>query len=201
MSKSAVNISYAQSLLWVALFMAVMCGVINIVHLLFVDFVHGNPHRTQGNALSMMVEFTLILGVIAVIGTFLVFALPQFFQAALIGALGQIFGDRAQFAALLALPLTAVITWYCYDYLTPTDFNLGINVDPDWTPFKHGLSVSRYITTLIIQTPITLFSFLYFNAGLRDRSKKPVLLAALAVTVVVGGIWGYTTARDQYQFL
>jgi hypothetical protein len=47
MSKWAINISYAQSLLWVALFMALMSAETNIVELLFIDFVHGNPRRTR----------------------------------------------------------------------------------------------------------------------------------------------------------
>jgi hypothetical protein len=74
-----------------------------------------------GNAMFLMKAYTPVAGIIALIGTFLVFALPQFFQAEVVGALDQIFGDRARFAALLALPLTAVLPWYCYDYLTPSN--------------------------------------------------------------------------------
>ena len=165
------------------------------------DFVHGNPHRPQANAVFMMAVYTPIFGIVAVIGTFLVFTLPQFFQAALIVTLGRIFGDRARFAALLALPLTAILTWYSYDYLTPTDVNLGINAGPDWTPFKHGLSVSRFMSSLAVQAPVTLLSFLYFDAGLRGSSKKPLLVAALAIAVAMGLIGGYTMAQNQIQFL
>ena len=67
--------------------------------------------------------------------------------------------------------------------------------------YTHGLSILRYMTTLAIQTPMTLFSFLYFNADLSGRSKKPVVLAALGIAVMIGGIRGYLLARAQYQFL
>jgi hypothetical protein len=197
-NKSAVTISYAQSLIWVGLLVAIAVGVTTIVELVFVDFVHGNPHRTLGNVIVMMVVETPLIGVIALIGVFLVFTLPQFFQVAVISVLNQMFGSRARFAVFLALPLTAVLTWYCYDYLTPTDFNLGINVGPDWSPYQHGLSISRYMRTLAIQAPVTLFSF---DAGFRGGSKKPLLMAVLALAVVVGGILGHENAQQQFQFL
>lgn len=201
MSKSAVAISYGGSLLWVALFIAIAIGVMNVAELTLIDFVHGNPHRPQSNALFMMAVFTPIFGMIGAIGTFLIFTVPQLFQAALIVILSRIFDDRARFAALLAPPLTAILTWYSYDYLTPTDFNLGINVGPDWVPFKHGLSLSRFISSLAVQAPITLFSFLYFDADLGRLPKKSVLVASLAAAIVVGLIWGYWRAQNQLQFL
>jgi hypothetical protein len=201
MSKSAINTAYAQSLLWVALFMAIAGGVANIVQLLFVDFIHGNPHRTQDNALFMMAAFAPVVGVAALVGSFLVFALPQFFQAMLIGVLGRPLGPRARFVVLPALPLTAILTWTCYYYLIPADFNVDINPDPDGTPYQHGLTLARYLKTLAIQAPITLFSFWHFDAGFRGRSRKPAVLAALAFALVVGGIMGYVMAVEQYQFL
>jgi hypothetical protein len=197
-NRRAIVVSYMQSLLWIALFMALMCVETNIVELLFIDFVHGNPHRTQDNAIVMMKAYTPVAGLVAFIGTFLVFTLPQFFQAEMIGALDRICGDRARFAALPALPLTAVLTWYCYDYLTPSNLCFAGNC---MEAYEHGLSISRYVMALAIQAPITLFSFLYFNADLSGRSRKPILLAALAIAVVIGGIWGYARARGQYQFL
>jgi hypothetical protein len=195
MNKRAIGVSYAHSLLWVTLFMVVTVGVTNIVDLIFVDFIHGNPHRTQGNAIFMMAVYTPIFGIITTIGSILVFTVPQFFQAALISIFGQRFGGQARFVTFLALPLTAVLTWYCYDYLTPTDFSLGINVGPDWTPYEHGLSLSRYMKTLAIQAPITLFSFLYFDADFRGYSKKPIRVIPLAIAIVIGLIWGYMLAQ------
>ncbi len=177
--------------------MALIAAEINVVELLFVDFVHGNPHRTQENALFMMKAYTPVFGLVAFVGTFLVFTLPQFFQAEAIRASRQMLGDRARFAALLVLPLAAVLTWYCYDYLTPSN----VCIPGCMESYEHGISVARYVTALAIQAPITLFSFLYFNASSRSQSKRPIVLVALAIALVVGGIRGYLMAREQLQFL
>jgi heme/copper-type cytochrome/quinol oxidase subunit 4 len=198
MNKWAINISYAQSLAWVAFCMALISAESNLVELLFVDFVHGNPHRTQENAIFMMTTYSPLFGVITIIGTYLVFTLPQLFQAGLIGNFERMFGDRARFAPLLALPLTTVLTWYCYDYFTPSNLCFaGSCMDY----YEHGLSVPRYLMALLAQMPITLFCFLYFEAGFRGRSKTPIILAALSIALVAGGIRGYVLARGQYQFL
>jgi hypothetical protein len=53
MKPGCIYRSYARSLLWVALLAAVAIGVAVIVELVFVDFVHGNPHRTQANATAV----------------------------------------------------------------------------------------------------------------------------------------------------
>lgn len=201
MEKSAVTTSYAQSLCWVAILMALAIVMLFTVELVFVDLVHGNPHRTREDVISMMIVQTPLFGIIAMIGAFLVFTLPQFFQAGLITVLNRIFGGRARLLVLPALPFTAVLTWYCYDYLTPSDLNLGINAGPDWTPYEHGISSSRYLATMAFQAPITLFSFLYFEAGLRGRSRKPVVIVAMAVAIVLGAVWGHGAAENQYQFL
>jgi hypothetical protein len=201
MSKRAIGASYAHSLLWVVLLTAVTVGVESIAHLVFFDIIHGNPHRTRENVIDIMVTMTPILGVIAAIGSILVFTLPQIFQAALIAVSHRMFGSRERFAVFPALPITAVLTWYCYDYLTPSDVGLGINAGPDWTPYRHGISIARYIGALAFQTPITLFSFLYIDAGFRGASKWPVLITALAIIIAIGCIWGYVTAQQQIELL
>jgi hypothetical protein len=106
--------------LWIALFIAIIFGVANTVELLFIDFIHVNPHRPQSNALFMMKVNAPIVSAIAALGALLVFTLPQFFQTEIIGGLRRRFGEHARFAVWPALPLTAILTWYCYDYLTPT---------------------------------------------------------------------------------
>jgi hypothetical protein len=188
MSKSAIGASFAHSLLWVVLFTAVTVGVMSVTHLVFFDIVHGNPHRTRED-------------VIAAIGTILVFTLPQVFQAALVTVFYRMFGSRARFAVFPTLPLTAVLTWYCYDYLTPSDVGLGINAGPDWTPYRHGISIARYMGALAFQTPLTLFSFLYIDVSFRGASKWLILVAALAIALVVGGMYGYVTAQEQIDLL
>jgi hypothetical protein len=201
MKRGATFVSYSQSLLWIALLMAVVVCVAIIVELVFVDFIHGNPHRTKANALLRMLYTPPILAIVAIVGSFLVFTLPQCFQAIVADVLVRRFGRRSQFGILLALPLTAALAWYCYDYLTPTDFNLAINLPEDWTPYQHGLTLSRYLTMLKVQTPITMFSLLYCDAAIRQASQKSVILAALVLAVVVGVIWGHLLANGQYQFL
>jgi hypothetical protein len=201
MNRSAIYISYVRSLLWIALLMAIAVGVALIVELVFVDFVHGNPHRTKANAIFMMMFFPVILGIVTIVGSFLVFTLPQCFQAVVTDVLVWRFGRLAQLGVLLALPLTTIVAWYCYDYLTPTDLKLGINAGADWVPYQHGLTLRRYLATLIIQTPISLFSLWYCDATIRNASKKWVVRAALALAGVAGVMWGYGMARTQYQFL
>lgn len=183
MTKRAIGASYAHNLLWVALFAAVMVGVMSVAHLVFFDIIHGNPHRTREDVISMMAMQTPILGIIAAIGSILVFTLPQTFQAALVAVRHRIAGNRARFAVLPALPLTAVLTWYCYDYLTPSDLVLGINAGPDWRPYQHGISMARYMGALAFQTPVTLFGFLYIDAGFRGTSRWPLLIAASVITI------------------
>ncbi|HEY0910501.1 MAG TPA: hypothetical protein VGD75_09760 [Bradyrhizobium sp.] len=95
MSKLTIHVSHLQSLLWLAVFVALMNAETHLVELLLIDFVHVNPHRTQESVLVMMKVDTPLIGFVAFVGTFLVFTLPQFFQAELVAALERPFGDRA----------------------------------------------------------------------------------------------------------
>ena len=172
--------SYTCSLLWIALFSAVTIDMMAI-EFRVVDIIHGNSHRT-GEAVMAV----LILGIAAAIGSILVFAVPQIFQGTLVALLHPVFGGRARFFVLPALPLTAVLTWYCYEYLTLL-----------WTPDRHGISISRYLAALGFQTPVTLFSLLYIDAGFRGTSKRPLLLAALAIAIASAVILGYVVAQQR----
>jgi hypothetical protein len=201
MNKSAIGASYAHSLLWVVLFTAVTVSVTTIVQLVFVDIIHGDPQRTHKDVIAMVVAETQMLGIIAASGSISAFTLPQVFQAALIAVLHGRFDDRARFVVLAALPLTAVLTWYSYDYLTPSDLELGITAGPNWTPYQHGISVTRYMKALAFQSPVTLFSFLYIDAGFRGASKWPFVIAALVIAIAAGGIWGYVTAQQLIKLL
>lgn len=196
-----VMFAYARSLAWLAILAAVIVGIQNIVGLVFIDFIHSNPHRTQGNAIFMMIAYTPLFGLVALIGVLLVLTLPQCFQAAVSSALVCQFGSRAQAGVWLALPITAAMTWYCYDYLTPSDVGLAINEGPDWKPYQHGLTLARYAAALAFQVPATLFSVAYAAAGATRPSRKTVILLAFAAAVIAGGIMGHRTAEGQYQFL
>ena len=197
MSTRTIGASYALSFLWVALFAAVTVGAMCIAHLGFVHIMRDNPSQTRENVIGMLLTIAAMISVITALGSFLVFALPQVFQAVLVTVLHRRFGDRARLAPFPALPLTAVLTWYCYDYLTPSDINLGINTGPEWMPYQHGISIARYLGALMFQAPVTLFSFLYVEADFRGAYKSPILIAALVVTIAGAGIWGYGVAQHQ----
>lgn len=194
MNKSALGASYVRSLCWIVFFTAVIVGMKESTHLALMDFAYGKPHQTWRNLVFMMTAAALIIGFIAAIGSVLVFTLPQLFQAALVEGWHRTLGDRARFAALPALPFTAVLTWYCYDYLTPSNFAPGY-IGPPSPPYQHGISISRYATALGVQAPVTLFSLLYLDTEFRRASRWPLLTATLIVTIGSGGIWGYVTAQ------
>lgn len=187
-----------QSFLWITLLIVIIQSLKFNVEILFVDFIHGNPHRPQSNALFMMGTYTPIFAIVDVIGCFLVLALSQCLQTMLINIFQPAYGCKARFVVFPALPATAVVTWYCYDYLTPSNICFGGCAS---SLYEHGISIGRYLEALAFQAPITLFSFLYFSAGLRRAAKWPIIVAALAIAVVVGGVWGYFSALGQYQFL
>ena len=195
MNKSALGASYVRSLCWIVLFTAVTVSVRESTHLALLDLVYGKPQQTWRNLVFMMTAAALIVGFIAAIGSILVFTLPQLFQAALVESWHRTLGDRARFAAIPALPLTAVLTWYCYDYLTPSDFAPGY-IGPPSPPYQHGISIARYAAALGVQAPVALFSFLYLDAEFRRVSRWPLLMATLILTIASGGIWGYVTAQE-----
>jgi hypothetical protein len=135
-----------------------------------------------------------IFGSAAIVASFLVLTVPQGFQSLVSDALVCCFGRRGQFGVLLALPITAILTWYCYDYLTPTMPPLAIGSGPDWAPFQHGITLQRYLGALIFQTPVTLFSVCYCGAAIRQISKESVVLTGFIFAVVVGVVLGSLTA-------
>jgi hypothetical protein len=97
--------------------------------------------------------------------------------------------------------MTVILAWYSYDYLTPTDFYLGINVGADWIPYQHGLTRQRYLAMFTIQAPTSLFSVLHCHASIHSSPKKMMVGAALLLAVLAGVIYGYELAKNQYQFL
>ncbi len=195
MNKSALGASYVRSLCWIVLFTAVTVGVSGSTDLAVVSFAYGKPDQAWHELVLRMTAAALVFGFIAAIGSILVFTLPQLFQAALVESWHRALGDRARFAALPALPITAVLTWYCYEYLTPTDFAPGY-IGPPSPTYQHGISIARYAAALQFQAPVTLFSFLYLDSEFRHASRWPLLVAALIAAIASGGIWGYVTAQE-----
>ncbi|WP_168793038.1 hypothetical protein [Paraburkholderia aromaticivorans] len=143
--------SFIKSLLWIAVFVGLILSVSNITSLVLIDFIHGNPNRPKGNAVSMMILTPPLFSLVAAIGIFTVFSLSQIAQALMMRVLHPRVDRYAYIFIGLLVPLVSIVTWYCYEYLTPTDFNLGINEGEDWVPYQHGMSLKRYLATLACQ--------------------------------------------------
>jgi hypothetical protein len=194
---------YARSLAWLTLLAAVAVGS-QIVSVMVIDFVHGNTHLTPkdtAGAVETMIVFAPLFGLIAAVDTVIVFTLPQSFQALVSAVLARWSGSRAQVAVLLALPMTALITWYAFDYFIPSYTPLAITYAPDWQPYQHGLTPARYLATLAYQTPATLFSVAYVGTIGSPGRRRAVVHLALAAAVLAGGYAAYRAAAGQYQFL
>jgi hypothetical protein len=200
MDRRVLVSSYLQSLVWIGILAGTALVTGLIVELVLVDFVHGNPNRPQSNAMSMMLLYSPLAALISLVGVFLVFSLPQCIQALLNFFLAPRTGRSSYLIVLISLPATTVVTWYCFDYLTPSDFNLAINEGPDWTPYQHGITPTRYLSTLVAQALVTGFALLFCLAAER-RLKKWIVLSAFMIAFVGGGIQGQRMAEDQFQYL
>ncbi|MGI3902851.1 MAG: hypothetical protein ACRYGP_25550 [Janthinobacterium lividum] len=196
-----VKESYALSLLWLALTFAVIAILSNVTELVFVDFIHGNPYRPKSNAIEMMWLFSIPLSIIAIIGCFLVFSLPQIAQAFLHSQTKGFSRQLSHLSVLSAIPFIAVLTWYCWEYLTPTDFNLSINEGPDWVPYQHGITLKRYLSSLAFQIPISLYSIIYCEPDIIKTSRRTVVVFGLVSAIIIGVYYGHLIAGGQYGFL
>jgi hypothetical protein len=200
-NKPTIGISYFQSLLWTALFFATVIGVAALVRVATVYVVHGDPQMSRNDVALLIVLASLMTCTAAAIGTLLVFTLPQIFQAWLFGRFDRKFGERGRLAVLIALPLTAVLTWYCYDYLTPSGVVFDTSGGESWRPYQHGISVSRYFKAMGLQALVTVFGLAHFETNHRGRSTLPVIITTLVLLLTVGVIWGYESARQQIPLL
>jgi hypothetical protein len=194
-------VKYAFSLNWLAAMVAVAAVISNVVELFLFDFVHGNPHRSQQNALEMMALYSPILALIAFIGTLLCFGPSQLLQAVAAGWLSRRIDTRFLASMTLLLPVAAAITWYSYDYLTPSDFNLAINEGPDWQPYQHGITVTRYLGAIAAQLPISVFSAIHVSTVDYPFYRRALVVSSLTLAVVGGATWGYRLAAADIQLL
>ena len=113
--------SYAKSLLLIALLAVVVVTTRLVVEVFFVDVIHGNPHRSATDTRELILFMMPLISLTVFIGVFVVFAIPQILQGSLACLLEQVFGHKGSWGIFLALPVTACMTWYCYEYFTPTD--------------------------------------------------------------------------------
>ncbi len=192
---------FCESLFWIAVLVATSISICVMVSLIMVDFVHGNPNRSESNAGLIIFLFPVIIFIVAPIAIFIVFSVSQIIQGLAMRALYPTLGRYAYILVGLTVPLISIVTWYCYDYLTPTDFNLGINEGAYWQPYQHGMNSSRYLAAFVGQASVTIFSLLYFESTLRGRSRKTVILVGLLLATVIGVFLGVRQAISQYQFI
>ncbi|MBN3722588.1 hypothetical protein [Burkholderia sp. Ac-20379] len=197
----SANFVFFRSLLWIILFAALVASTSNIFSLILIDFVHGNPNRSQNNAISMMMVDSPIFSLIAALGIVIVFSAAQFAQSKAMHFLHPRIGRWAYVCIGLLVPLLSVVTWYCYDYLTPSDVILGIDAGPDWVPYRHGLTLHRYLATLKYQSAVTAFNLLYFEVLTFHRSKKILVSILILVAIIVGMTMGHQKAVEQYHFI
>lgn len=177
-----------KNLAWVAIAISLFITFILISNLFWVDFIHANKNRTQQNAALFAAIFTPITIAISLIGTAVIFSLSQGLQSLFAFELLRRLNNRHLCLAALFIPLAAAISWYCYDYLTPSDFNLGINEGADWVPYKHGMTIHRYLSMLLAQSCITLFSLLCLQLEMSNRrhTSKILLTAVLLFSSLTG---------------
>lgn len=144
--------SFFKSLLWVVVTITCVVFFTSLADVVKTDFLHSNPYRTQRESALMPFIFTPFMFIIALFGIALTFGCSQFVQALLAKNLMKKYGSRSLYGIVLSVPLVAVLSWYCYDYLTPSDVNLGINAGPEWRPYQHGLTMGRYLSMLEFQS-------------------------------------------------
>ena len=187
MKRNGVLLSYVVSLLWVIFLVAAVIVIGFVAGSVVREFTHKDPIDALWDSVKYLPVTMSISLLVAGIATSLVFPVPQAFEAFLAGELAQRLGGKAHFLVLLAVPLTAVLTWYCYDYFLP-EISLGIYDGPDWVPYQHGLTTERYLKALAVQAPLTLFNTFYFDSVGHPRYRKAILLVAIVAVVIIGGI-------------
>lgn len=187
-----VRPSFIKSLMLVLI--VITCAMIFalVANVLKVDFLHINPNRSQFSAILGIVLAVPLLFIVNFFGVLLVFAASQFCHICMVKGFLKKYGEKGLFGIILSIPLAAIITWYSFDYLTPTDFNLAINVEPEWAPYQHGLTIQRYLVILLIQSCVTFFSLSRLKLEMQERPKlnQYIFWATLFVAACSGSIFG-----------
>lgn len=184
--------SFIKSLAWVAVVVACALAFYLLAASVDVDFLGYRAHHMGGNLAMVLVFFIPFLSVIGFVGVALVFTVPQLLQMAMAAGLMRVYGRRGLVGIVLGLPLLSVVTWYCYDYLTPSDINLAINTDGDWAPYQHGLNGARYWRTLLAQSAVTLFTLARLLMEQHDRKHMKTL--SMSATLFAAACYGAVNA-------
>jgi len=181
---------HARAFAWLILMIGTLLVTMTGVQGVLVHFFLGNPNKIQQQALLLAISLTFDF-LIATLGLFLVAGASQTVVAVVATLLARHFGRRTQARALLTIPAVAILTWYCFDYLTPS--NMVLIPGPDFVPYQHGLTLSRYAKITAFQTVATTFTVIYAtNATKKIRRWLP--LACCGAACVVGA--GLAAVRD-----
>ena len=185
--------SFIKSLAWVAVVVACALAFYLLAASVDVDFLGYRAQNMGGNVAMTLVFFIPFLSVIGCVGVALVFTIPQLLQMAMAAGLMRVYGRRGLVGIVLGLPLLSVVTWYCYDYLTPSDINLTSNTDGDWVTYEHGLNGARYWRALLAQSAVTLFTLARLLMEQHDRKRMKTLLmsATLFAAACYGAVHAY----------
>jgi hypothetical protein len=182
--KLGVMGDHARSFAWLMLIIGTFLGTLTVVQNILVHFVFGNPTKVQQQALTLAILLTFDFQV-ATLGLFLIAGASQFVIAATASLLARSYGRRTQALALLAVPVVAVLTWYCFDYLTPS--NMALIPGPDYVAYEHGLTPSRYVKIAAFQAAVTLFTVIYTaTVATKIRRWLPFTCCGIAVGVGFG---------------
>ena len=178
--------SYFKSLFWVSVILAISVFFILVVKVIQIDFLNINPHRTQLHALLLPFAMGGALSIVILVGIYIVFSFSQITQAIITKISIEKFENRSLYLVLATIPLATILSWYCFDYLTPTG-GLDINDDADTVPFEHGLTIKRYLIMLCIQACLTIFSFTRLKLEINNNkvAKKRLLIAMICITSVI----------------
>lgn len=187
-SANSVYAAYARSLAWMAVLAASIVGAAILVAKSFQMIIEGHPGVPLVTAIELTLTWPLFFTVFVLIETLLVFTTSQCFQALVAGYLGSRCGKWANLANILALPITAVMTWYSFDYLVPSELPAlhppPSDADLGLPAYQHGLTTVRYLWALATQAPVTLFSIGYAITGEDRRARRSFWLLAFVTAVV-----------------
>ncbi len=179
--------SYLKSLFWVSVILAIALFFVMIIDVIRIDFLNINPHRSHLHALLIPFSVGGTFSIVILVGIYIVFSLAQITQAIITKFSIQRFENRNLYLAIATIPLSTILSWYCYDYLTPTG-GLSINEGADSVLFQHGLTIKRYLIMLCIQTCVTIFSFTRLKLEISNNNiaRKHLLIALICIASVIG---------------
>jgi hypothetical protein len=134
-----------------------------------------------------LVLLALALPFGCVIQALALFTVPHLFQATVSHAAAACWRTPAYVTILLAVPLTALVTFYSYAYLiVPWHDTFAA----EEAPYPSELTPITYLLALAAQDPETMFAAAYASAVSGRLRPKTVIWFSLGLAVVAGGTSG-----------